>query len=152
MSPLSNTKSPEAGERYAFFTKILNTLPVAVYVCDADGYVTSFNEAAVQLWGRRPEKGKDLWCGSWKIYNLDGTALPLDSCPMARTLKSDEPVVGQEIIIEQPDGTRFNVLPHPHRLYDDDGALVGAINMLVDVTSQSRFKDLEQRSEAMRKT
>ena len=152
MSPLSNTKSPEAGERYAFFTKILNTLPVAVYVCDADGYVTSFNEAAVQLWGRRPEKGKDLWCGSWKIYNLDGTALPLDSCPMARTLKSDEPVVGQEIIIEQPDGTRFNVLPHPHRLYDDDGALVGAINMLVDVTSQSRFKDLEQRSEALRKT
>ncbi|HLT41538.1 MAG TPA: PAS domain-containing protein, partial [Sphingobacteriaceae bacterium] len=44
---------------------IFSHLPIAFYTCDADGYITFFNDAAVELWGRTPEIGKDLWCGSW---------------------------------------------------------------------------------------
>jgi PAS domain S-box-containing protein len=90
----------------------------------------------VQLWGRTPEIGKDLWCGSWKIFRLNGEPLTLDGCPMARTLKEGIAIEGEEIIIERPDGTRLNVLPYPVPAFNDAGELIGAINTLVDVTEQ----------------
>ena len=101
-SSITSTLKPEL---LSFFKGILNALPAAIYLCDANGYVTAYNDAAVKLWGRRPEVGKDLWCGSWKIYDLDGTLIPLASCPMAVTLKTKKAVAGKEIIIVQPDGT-----------------------------------------------
>lgn len=131
------------------YKDLVDILPVAVYLCDVDGYVIAFNEAAVKLWGRRPEIGKDLWCGSWKIYDLDGSVLPLDACPMAETLKGRKAVVGREIVVEQPNGMRFHVLPHPHPLYDDDGVLRGAVNVLVDLSDQIRFRNLQKHTEEL---
>ena len=61
-------------------------LPAAVYTTDERGRITLYNQAAVALWGRDPEVGKDLWCGSWKIYRPDGTPLPLDECPDGRRI------------------------------------------------------------------
>jgi hypothetical protein len=29
------------------------------------------------MWGRRPELNSEKWCGSWRMYWPDGTALPL---------------------------------------------------------------------------
>ncbi|MGC1244109.1 MAG: PAS domain S-box protein [Chryseosolibacter sp.] len=126
--------------QHSHYGDLLNMLPAAIYFCDADGYITSYNEAAVTLWGRRPVPGKDLWCGSWKVYTADGQPLPLDQCPMARTLRSRTPVVGQEILIERPNGDKIHVLPHPHPIYDDKGNFSGAVNMLVDISHQRQSK------------
>ena len=141
----STVKAPD-DQGFSFYERVLNTLPAAVYMCDPDGYITFYNQAAVKLWGREPVIGKDLWCGSWKIYRLDGTSMPLDECPMAQALKSKMPVAGHEIIVEQPNGERLNILPHPHPLYDKDGTMIGAINMLVDVTDLGRYRSLEQKT------
>src|SRR5688500_17770346 len=149
-SIIKNTLPPK--QLHDRYKDLVQTLPVAVYLCNADGYVTTFNEAAVKLWGRRPEIGKDLWCGSWKIYEPDGTVVPLDTCPMAETLKGQKPVVGREIVIEQPNGKRFHVLPHPHPLYDENGVLTGAINILVDLTDQIQFRDLQKETEQLSNT
>ena len=66
-------------------SQILESFAAAVYTCDVDGYIKFYNKSAANLWGREPEIDKDLWCGSWKIYEPDGiTPLPLDSCPMAQ--------------------------------------------------------------------
>lgn len=134
------------------YANLLDRLPAAVYVCDADGYVTFYNEAAVTLWGRRPEIGKDLWCGSWKIYDLEGNLIPLDQCPMAQTLKTKTAVVSNEIILEQPGGRKFHVLPHPNPIYDEKGVMTGAINMLVDVTHKVNFQNLERHAERLSTT
>ena len=67
------------GNSEQLFGHLINILPVAVYTCDNSGFITYYNEHAAKLWGRRPELGRDLWCGSWKIYSSDGTPLPLDS-------------------------------------------------------------------------
>jgi PAS domain S-box-containing protein len=112
-----------------------NHLPVAVYTCDHQGYITYFNNAAEVLWGRKPEIGKDLWCGSWKIFYTNGEPMPLDACPMALTLSEGRAIEGKEILIERPDHTRIKVRPYPVPVFDEDGRLTGAINTLVDVTS-----------------
>ena len=64
--------------------QLLQALPAAIYTCDIDGYIQLYNKAAAELWGREPVIGKDKWCGSWKIYNMDGSPLNLDECPMAK--------------------------------------------------------------------
>ncbi|MDB5120043.1 MAG: domain S-box protein [Sphingobacteriales bacterium] len=117
-------------------SEILDDLPVAVYTCDALGYITSYNQAAVKLWGREPQIGKDLWCGSWKIFTLSGEPIPLDTCPMARALKEGIVITGQEIIIQRPDGIRKHICPYPIPKFDNNGELIGAVNTLIDITPQ----------------
>jgi PAS domain S-box-containing protein len=121
-------------ESEALFRELLFALPAAVYTTDREGRITLFNDQAAQLWGRRPEIGKDLWCGSWRIFRPDGTPLPHEQCPMAVALHQGRSVRGQEIVVERPDGTRLCVLPHPEPLRDAAGEVVGAVNMLVDIT------------------
>jgi signal transduction histidine kinase len=53
---------------------------------------------------------------------------------MALTLKNGVPVRGREIIAEQPDGGRKWLSPYPTPLVDGDGTLMGAVNVLVDIT------------------
>jgi PAS domain S-box-containing protein len=130
----NNTDLP--GKNNPLTGQLFDNLPVAVYTCDRQGYITSFNQSAVKLWGRTPEIGKDLWCGSWKIFQTNGEPLDLDSCPMARTLKEGIAIEGEEIIIQRPDGTRINVLPYPVPTYNTAGELIGAVNTLIDVTEQ----------------
>ncbi|HEV8574525.1 MAG TPA: PAS domain S-box protein [Dehalococcoidia bacterium] len=128
------TRSSEA--RAQEYRDLMDALGVAVYTTDAVGVITHFNQAAADLWGRRPEIGKDLWCGSWKIYHLDGiTIMPHGECPMAICLKENRPVRGVEAIAERPDGSRVFFMPFPTPLRDQSGKLVGAINVLVDVTA-----------------
>lgn len=127
-------------------TYLLDKLPVAICSCDALGYINYYNKAAVALWGREPEAGRDLWCGSWKIYYPDGTPMSLDVCPMALALKEGVANVGNEIIIEREDGIRLNILPHPVPVFDIRGKLSGAINTLLDIND---YKKEEQRRERL---
>jgi PAS domain S-box-containing protein len=117
--------------------ELLEALPVAVYTTDAEGRITFFNQAAADLWGHRPELGSDQWCGSWRLFWPDGRPLPHDQCPMALTLKEGRPVRGIEAVAERPDGSRVNFLPFPTPLRDASGRLIGAINLLMDITERN---------------
>jgi PAS domain S-box-containing protein len=118
--------------------ELLQTLPIAVYTTDAEGRITFYNEAAAELWGHRPEIGKDRWCGSWRLYWPDGRPMPHNECPMALTLKEGRPVRGAEAILERPDGTRIPFIPFPTPLRDASGRLTGAINVLVDIAARKQ--------------
>jgi len=134
------------------YRSVIDALPAAVYTTDAAGKITMFNQAAVELSGRVPQVGSDSWCVTWKLYHPDGTPMPHDECPMAVALKNGEAVRGLEAIAERPDGSRVSFIPYPTPLRDSSGALVGAINMLVDITDRKRaeaqLRDREQRLSA----
>ena len=111
---------------------LIEYLPVAVYTCDKLGYITFYNRAAATLWGREPEVGRELWCGSWKLYSSTGEPLDIEGCPMSRTIKEGIAVEGELIIIERPDGTKINVRPYPVPTFDSEGQVSGAVNTLVN--------------------
>ncbi|HEX7761400.1 MAG TPA: HWE histidine kinase domain-containing protein [Caulobacteraceae bacterium] len=115
---------------------LLNALPAAIYTIDTAGRITFYNEAAVALAGRRPVLGSDEWCVTWKLYNPDGSPLPHDVCPTAIALKEGRSIRGVEAIAERPDGSRVWFMPYPTPLKDETGAIVGAVNMLVDITAR----------------
>jgi PAS domain S-box-containing protein len=123
---------------------LLQALPAAVYTTDADGHITFFNDAAVEMAGRTPRIGEDQWCVTWKLLKPDGTPLAHDACPMAIALKENRAVRGEEAVALRPDGVRVPFLPYPTPLRDAAGNLVGAINMLVDI-SERKQAEYQQR-------
>jgi PAS domain S-box-containing protein len=143
---LDVTATKVAEERHSLgqrrFKHTLDALPIAVYTTDPNGRITYFNEAAADLAGRRPTLG-EMWCVTWRLYQLDGTRLPHDQCPMAVALKERRPVTGVEAIAERPDGTRRRFAPYPTPLFDEAGVLIGGVNMLLDVTERHE-RDMER--------
>lgn len=122
---------------------LLEALPAAVYTTDADGRITFFNKACVEMSGRIPQIG-DEWCVTWRLYSADGTPLPHEHCPMAIALKEDRPVRSVEAIAERPDGTFVPFLPYPTPLHDADGKLIGAVNMLIDITERKQAESRQK--------
>jgi PAS domain S-box-containing protein len=122
---------------------ILEALPAAVYTTDAGGRITFFNRACIEMAGRTPQIG-DQWCVTWRLRTPDGTPLPHDQCPMALALKEIRAVRGVEAIAERPDGTFVPFLPYPTPLLDGSGKLIGAINMLVDITERKQAENRQK--------
>ncbi len=120
--------------------ELIEALPAAIYTTDAAGRITFFNEAAVAFSGRRPELGTDKWCVSWRLYWPDGRPMPHDECPMAVALREGRPIRGAEVVAERPDGTRVSFIPYPTPLRDAAGTLVGAVNMLMDITDRKTIE------------
>ena len=116
--------------------QILEALPAAVYTTDAHGKITYFNRAAVEQAGREPAIGQDEWCVTFRLFTADGQPLPHHECPMAIALKEKRPVRGVEAMAQRPDGSMFPFLPFPTPMFDEDGELVGAVNMLVDISDR----------------
>ena len=147
--PAQDFAQPRLNEHGRNSDELLHALPVAVYATDASGHITFYNAAAAELWGVRPELGKSEFCGSWKMSWPDGTPLPHHECPMAITLKEKRPIRGMEAIAHRPDGTRVPFIAYPSPLFDASGALIGAVNALVDITerheAEQRIRDSEAR-------
>jgi len=119
------------------FAGILDQLPAAIYVTDNHGTITYFNRACVELAGRTPGAG-DKWCVTWKLYTASGEPLPHDQCPMALTIRERRPIRNVEAVAERPDGTRISFVPYPTPLFDAEGDLVGAVNLLLEVSRKHK--------------
>jgi PAS domain S-box-containing protein len=124
--------------------ELLAAIPAAIYMTDAQGKITYFNQAAEEMAGRTPAIGRDDWCVTWKLYHPDGRPLPHDECPMAIALKEGRAIRNAEVVVERPDGTRAPVIPYPTPLRDGTGKIIGGINMLVDV-SERKQAETQQR-------
>jgi PAS domain S-box-containing protein len=121
--------------------EILGALPAAIYTTDAHGRLTYCNQGAVDLWGARPKLGIDRWCDLGRFYHVDGTPMQLDECPTEIALKEGRCIRGYEAILERADGTRVPIIPNPTPLRDVRGAVVGVVNMTVDISERQQAEE-----------
>ncbi|MGV7031911.1 hypothetical protein [Methylobacterium symbioticum] len=115
--------------------EVFKEFAAAVYTTDAEGWLTYYNDAAAELWGFRPVLGKARWCGSWRLYEPDGTLVPHGESPLAVALQTGVITRGQQMLLERPDGTRVPIIPSPTALRDRTGTLVAGSNVLLRVSS-----------------
>ncbi len=139
-------KSPvlESHRSDGHFRRLLDKLPAAAYLCDEEGLITYFNHHAVAVWGRAPKLNDpvDRFCGSFRLFDAHGSRIPHDACWMALALQHNREYNGEEIVIEQPNGERLTVLAHANPIHDDDDRLIGAVNVLVDITTRKRAEEV----------
>jgi PAS domain S-box-containing protein len=134
------------------FRTLFDLVPVAVYVCDADGIIQEYNRRAAELWGCEPGGNGEgpRFCGSYKIYYPDGRYMPHEECPMARALRGEKlKAEDLEIIIERPNGERRHVIPAPRILTNIHGKITGAINSLFDITERKHAETAAMRLAAV---
>ena len=145
----AEAKLQTSEERYK---TLFDLVPVAVYSCDADGFIQEYNQRAVELWGRDPRRnGQELrFCGSYKIYYPDGRPMRHEECPMARALRGEKLTSKDlEIIVERPDRKKRHVVPAPRVVTNDRGKIIGAINCLFDITERKRAEAAAMRLAAV---
>ncbi len=133
------------------FRRLLETLPAGAYTCDPDGLITYFNQHAVRLWGRVPKLNDavDRFCGSFKLFSVEGSPISHDRCWMALALQMQREYNGHEIVIERPDGERRTALAHANPIHDESGKLLGAVNVLVDITERKRAQEAMAQAQRM---
>jgi two-component sensor histidine kinase/PAS domain-containing protein len=130
------------------FRRLLEKMPAGAYTCGPDGLITYFNPQAVELWGRAPRLNDpvDRFCGSFKLFATNGLPIAHDQCWMALALKMNQEYNGREIVIERPDGQRLTVLAYANPIHDEAGTLLGAVNVLVDITERKQAEEQLQAS------
>ena len=121
---------------------LLGALPAAIYVTDAAGRITYCNEAAVNLWGASARLGEDRWSDVARYYHADGTPMALQDCPTEIALHQGRAVGGHEAILERADGSRVPIAPYPTPLRDRTGAVVGVVNMTVDISERKQAEQM----------
>jgi signal transduction histidine kinase len=60
---------------------------------------------------------------------------------MALALRDGKEYNGLEIVIERPDGSRWTALAHANPLHDESGAVLGAVNVLIDISERKQAED-----------
>ncbi len=136
-SEISAVSAPEASLRRAQF---FECFPVACYACDRVGSITDYNRRAVALWGREPQPA-DRFTGAHKVLDTQGDELSPEFTATAFLIKSGLAQVNKELIIERPDGSRVTVLSNVSQLLDEKGNVLGALDVLQDITDRRWSED-----------
>ena len=81
---------------------------------------------------------------TWEIHTTADEPLPHDRCPMAVAVREQREIRGEVAIAMRPDGSRKAFMPYPTPLFDEHHELIGAVNMLIDVTKEQATALAEQ--------
>src|SRR5215475_9502458 len=130
------------------FRRLLGSLPAAIYTTDKVGCITYCNQAAIDLWGTRPELGKDRWSDLWRLRYSDGTPVPLDDRPTQIVLNEGRAVRGREALLERPNGSLVPIMPCPAPLFDEQDRVIGVVNMQIDLTELKQAESVVKASES----
>lgn len=126
----------------AFLSSVFETMDDAIIICDADGRIVRFNEAARRLHGL-PERPipSDQWAQYYDLYRVDGsTALPTDEVPLFRAFQGEH-VRDAEILVA-PKGRPSRLLScNGNQLLDENGRRTGAVVVMHDITDYRRVEE-----------
>ena len=103
MAPLACSEAAGPGSVHG----ALDAMPVPAYSCDAVGRITSFNERAAALWGRRPALNdfSERFSGAERLLTPDGLRMAHECSPTALAIAGARPYEDCETVIVRPDPT-----------------------------------------------
>lgn len=131
----------ELREQESMLRLILETLPVGVWIVDADGTILKGNAAGQMIWkGARYVGIKDY--GVYKGWWADtGQRILPAEWAAARAILKGETSLEEEINIECFDGTRKSILHSAVPLLDETQRLTGAVVINQDITARKQAEE-----------
>ncbi|MBO0347945.1 PAS domain S-box protein [Phormidium pseudopriestleyi FRX01] len=123
----------ESQERLA---NVLDTLPLGVWITDAEGTIIQGNPAGQKIWGGVRYVGMDSYHEYKGWWPDTGEQLSSEEWALSRTLRTGESILNEEIDIEDFNGKRKTILNSTMPLRNQSGVMVGAIFVNQDITQQ----------------
>jgi len=121
--------------------KVIETMPVGVWIFNEKGQVISGNSAGKEIWkGLQHVDISDL--GIYKAWYTDtNTLIAPEQWAAARALSRGETTIDEEIKIEIFDGSHKIILNSAIPLRGKNGAIIGAIAINVDITERKKIAE-----------
>ncbi|MRG90681.1 ATP-binding protein [Polyangium spumosum] len=120
---------------------VLDTTPAGIVIIEGeDGRITYTNTRALEFYGR-PILGSCFSDRAPWLHRPDGSLCPPAELPAARALRRGARVRGEEILIQQPDGTFRVVEMHAVPLRDPSAKITRALLAMQDVTRRKHAEE-----------
>jgi len=124
----------------ALLRKVLEILPVGIWITDEDGRIIHGNPASQQIWGGARYVGIEQY-GRYKGWWADsGKAIEAEEWAAARAVRRQETTLNEEIEIECFDGTRKIILNSALPILNEKNVLQGAIVVNQDITRRRQME------------
>lgn len=137
-----------------FFPLIFENISHGIFTINEEGKITSFNSAAEELTGYSREEVIGRSCAS--VFQADFCE---SECPLKRSIKTRERTEDKEVSIMKKDGSRIPIAISTAALVDDNGKVIGGVEMFRDLTTVRElrkrlydsyiFEDIVSKSPAM---
>ncbi|MDD5730312.1 MAG: PAS domain S-box protein [Candidatus Omnitrophica bacterium] len=124
--------------------RVLESLPVGVWITEKDGKIIHVNPAGLKIWGGAKFVGLENY-GEYRGRSLiTGKRVEPQEWPLARAVTKGETVLNEEIEIECFDGMKKIILNSAVPLMDAENNISGAIVVDQDITERKKLEDLLQ--------
>jgi diguanylate cyclase (GGDEF)-like protein len=128
-------------DRNDIFRKVVEALPVGVWIMDDAGRILYGNPAGQRLWnGGRNALDKPPTVQQGWLFS-DGKRIPAEEWAATRAIRKRSPAIDEEVEIECGDGTHRIVLNSALPIDDEQGGIGGAVMVNHDITERKRTED-----------
>jgi PAS domain S-box-containing protein len=137
-------RTAELAERGELIKLLVDSIPVAMYGMDGEGYVTFCNPAALALLGYEASEVRGKM--SHQLFHHsrpDGSPYPIEECPVFACFRDGLDAHVTDEVFWRKDGTSVGV-EYDSRRIRRDGRVVGVVVSFVDATDRRR-KEMELR-------
>ncbi len=128
-----DTKDTQLDNR--FFPLIFDSISHGIFTIDSAGAITSFNRSAERLTGYKRDEVLGSPCAS--IFQTD---LCKNNCPLKSSIHTGKGVEDQDVMISTKSGQLLPVAISTAALVDENGAIVGGVEMFHDLRLVTELK------------
>ncbi len=141
--------APLDGLSKEFYKNLLDNLYDGVYFVDTERQITYWNQAAQRLSGYAADEVVGRHCFDNLLMHTDGGGcnLCMSGCPLQESIEKGIPIE-KEVFLRHRAGHRVAVFVRTNPIRDDQGRVVGAVEVFSDNSAGVAIK---QRAEALQK-
>lgn len=115
--------------------KVIETIPVGLWIADQNGRITLANPEAERIWGGAKLVNLDQY-GEYKGWWEDsGKEVGSEGWTLARAVKYGEVSKGEIVNIKAFDGTERRIIMSAIPLFNENNKIIGAIEVNQDITA-----------------
>jgi diguanylate cyclase (GGDEF)-like protein/PAS domain S-box-containing protein len=131
------------------YSRLVDNLNDGLYIVDRDRIIQYWNKAAERISGYTAAEVVGRSCSDNILTHVDGEGISLckGMCPVAMTIADGE-AREAEIFLHHKDGHRVPVSVRTSTLTDENGDVIGGVELFTDISSlkanELRIKELEE--------
>lgn len=128
-------RTQEIEKKTRLLKRILEVLPVGVFITDDQGEINLFNDAAEKLWEIEKSKVHALTHhkGWWEET---GARISEEDWPLNRAFDNGQELIDRILKIEYPSGKTKFIRSSALPVRDEDGSIVSAVSVSLDITGE----------------